>query len=230
MKKRLSRIAAVISTALLCLVLTACVASISGNQDPVASFTTAQEDGTYKVTFDASSSFDLDGEVVLWNWSFGDDKEGSGVTVTHTYASHGPYSVCLVVRDDDGASDEITKKITVEPESIATDPIAFFRPRLLQRNQTGSLICFDSKESEDPDGKIVWGRLDFGDGSTAEGPWTQWGYDANGVWTEISVMRKVTYLYTIPGSYIVILTVMDNDGNRDSTSRIIKVRPYSTTN
>jgi len=226
MKKRLGRITAVVGMALLCLVLTACVASINGNQDPTANFTSDQEDGTFRITFDGSSSFDPDGEIALWNWNFGDGSPGgSGETVVHPYADPGTYSVRLIIQDNDGASDEITKDVTVvAPDPIPTDPITVFRCTLLSQVQSGSRIRFDAKKSTDPDGQIVWGRWDFGDGSTVEGPWTEWRHDAHGVWTEFSVMRVVTYLYTVPNLYTIILTVMDNDGNRVSASRQIRVR------
>jgi nitrous oxidase accessory protein len=56
----------------------------------------------YKVTFDASKSFDLDGQITKYSWDFGDGTSGSGETITHVYLSNGNYTVTLTLTDDDG--------------------------------------------------------------------------------------------------------------------------------
>ncbi len=60
------------------------------------------------ITFDASASFDPDGNITLYEWDFGDDTtatyiEGVNLTdvTTHTYTSIGNYSVTLNVTDND---------------------------------------------------------------------------------------------------------------------------------
>ena len=65
-------------------------------------------------------------------------------------------------------------------------------------------ITFDASSSYDPDGKIVKYEWDFGDGSKAEG-------------------KIVKHIYTREGTYIVTLTVKDDDGLTDSTSKVIKI-------
>jgi PKD repeat protein len=54
------------------------------------------------VLFDASGSFDLDGEIESYMWDFGDGTTGAGATVNHVYASGGSFVVTLNVTDDDG--------------------------------------------------------------------------------------------------------------------------------
>jgi hypothetical protein len=66
------------------------------------------------VTFNASSSFDSDGEILVWYWSFGDGASGINETITREYLHSGTYSVTLTVFDDNSAEDVITKEITVE--------------------------------------------------------------------------------------------------------------------
>ncbi|KAA0001726.1 MAG: PKD domain-containing protein, partial [Thermoplasmata archaeon] len=65
------------------------------------------------ITFDASSSYDSDGSIVNYTWNFGDGSVAYGKIVTHSYAMIGRYDVTLVVRDNDGATDSITKQIRV---------------------------------------------------------------------------------------------------------------------
>ncbi len=65
------------------------------------------------VTFSGNASYDLDGEIVAWSWSFGDGTMASGPVATHTYAVAGPYLVRLIVYDDDGAAANTSMAITV---------------------------------------------------------------------------------------------------------------------
>jgi PKD repeat protein/uncharacterized protein YraI len=54
------------------------------------------------ITFDASSSSDIEGSIVDYAWVFGDGITGSGITVTHVYTQAGSYQVALTVTDDGG--------------------------------------------------------------------------------------------------------------------------------
>lgn len=54
------------------------------------------------VVLDASDSFDADGEIVKYSWSFGDGTVGSGKVIAHVYNRTGNFSVALTVKDDQG--------------------------------------------------------------------------------------------------------------------------------
>jgi len=58
------------------------------------------------ITFDGSKSYDNDGTIVSYQWTFGDGAIGTGMNPTHKYSNYGTYTVTLLVTDDDGATDQ----------------------------------------------------------------------------------------------------------------------------
>jgi PKD repeat protein len=74
-----------------------------------------------KVTFDASASYDSDGEIVSYQWDFGDGSTGTGVTASHFYPLVGSSTVMLTVTDDCGKTDIDTVTITTTPTDEKDD-------------------------------------------------------------------------------------------------------------
>ncbi|MEM2983385.1 MAG: PKD domain-containing protein, partial [Candidatus Bathyarchaeia archaeon] len=93
-------------------------ATIEGkvNQRPVAIIKASPTTGEAPLTvnFDGSSSYDPDGNIVSYNWSFGDGATGSGARLNHTYSSAGTYTATLTVTDNEGATgtDSITISVS----------------------------------------------------------------------------------------------------------------------
>lgn len=52
-----------------------------------------------KITFDASSSSDPNGDIVYFTWNFGDGRNAEGPKATHTYETEGDYPFELIVSD-----------------------------------------------------------------------------------------------------------------------------------
>jgi PKD repeat protein len=90
------------------------------NTPPVASAAATPLTGAapLEVTFDATGSQDLDGEIVSYQWAFGDGATDTGITATHTYASEGAHTATLTVTDDKGATNSDQVTITVTPAPI----------------------------------------------------------------------------------------------------------------
>jgi len=65
------------------------------------------------VGFDGTGSSDDDGDIVLWNWNFGDGTSASGESVNHTYNAPGTYTVTLTVADNHGLTANSSLPITV---------------------------------------------------------------------------------------------------------------------
>lgn len=84
--------------------------TIPSNSAPTAnfSFTTS----TLTANFTDSSS-DSDGTIASRSWNFGDGSTSTATNPSRTYASAGTYTVTLTVTDDDGATNSVSKSVTV---------------------------------------------------------------------------------------------------------------------
>jgi vibriolysin len=80
------------------------------NQAPTANFTFTTNN--LQASFSDSSS-DSDGSIASRSWNFGDGSTSTSTNPSHTYAAAGTYSVTLTVTDDDGATDNVSKNVTV---------------------------------------------------------------------------------------------------------------------
>lgn len=176
--------------------------TVIDNQNPTASFVysptnpTAAED----VYFNASDSNDPDGNIVSYEWDFGDGSTAKGVSVSHKYTDAGTYTVSLKVTDNTGNTGSVSKTLTISGNQIPT--AAFVYSPLSPT--PGENVYFNASGSSDPDGTIVSFQWDMGDGSTRSG-------------------EKTTHRYSEPGTYTVLLVVTDNSGNTGSTGKTITV-------
>ncbi len=74
---------------------------------------TTAENAPATFKFDASASFDPDGEVVEFEWDFDDGSRETEPTLDHRFARPGTYLVRLTVTDDAGVTGEETQLIAV---------------------------------------------------------------------------------------------------------------------
>jgi len=164
--------------------------------------------------FDAGS-FDPDGEIVKWEWNFGDQEEGEGgwhdFTATrgdawHTYTHPGTIVAHLRVTDNDGNTDVAFVKIKLSEEGNA-NPVAVANADPLF-GTAPLTVHFSAEGSYDPDGTIVKWEWDFGDG----------------VFQDFTPTQGVAeYTYTTGGLYTAILRVTDDDGASAMASKEIDV-------
>jgi PKD repeat protein len=168
----------------------------SVNRSPVADF--SYDANNLTVAFNASASNDPDGTIANYSWSYGDDTEGNGVEVTHTYLENGTYKVKLTVTDNGNAKNSTSQHVTVE----LTVPPAKKSPKAVieivsKDNLTVSLSGEDSLAPED--GTILYYNWSFGD-----------GFDATGM--------TVNHTFSANGTYTITLTVTADNGETNSTS------------
>jgi hypothetical protein len=89
------------------------------NQTPLALFTTSatQDTAPFSVNLDASTASDADGSIVSYQWQTDTGQSASGKTATLTFPQAGTYQLTLTVTDDQGATSQAVKSITVESAS-----------------------------------------------------------------------------------------------------------------
>ena len=88
------------------------------NQSPIAvfSFLPQEPEKDQELLFNAASSSDPDGEIVSYNWDFGDGNSTTTdqATTTHSFATSSEFQVTLNVIDDKGATSTATSTIVVK--------------------------------------------------------------------------------------------------------------------
>jgi PKD repeat protein len=62
--------------------------------------------GTFNATANTANN--------TYTWDFGDNTTGTGSTVTHTYATPGLYTVCVISLDANGCSDTLCQAVTIQ--------------------------------------------------------------------------------------------------------------------
>jgi PKD repeat protein len=80
------------------------------NNPPVANFSFSTSNLVASFT---DSSSDSDGSISSRSWNFGDSSTSTATNPSHTYAAAGTYSVALTVTDNGGATNTVTKSVTV---------------------------------------------------------------------------------------------------------------------
>jgi PKD repeat protein len=160
------------------------------------------------VSFDASKSVDPDGQIVNYEWDFGDGESAQGVTklvCRHVYSSSGKYRANLTVTDNEGDQDTKTQEISVKeqpPEVIGT-----YYPT---NPKAEDYITFDASHSKDKRGQITEYKWDFDDGNM--------GYKAT-----------MKHQYADSGTYNVNLTVTNDRGIKNSSSIVVVVSQKAET-
>ena len=117
----------------------------------------------------------------------------------------GTHTVTVYAEDNRGNSKTCNWSFTVRTENKPPIPKFSYSPCPIVVNQT---VEFNASLSYDPDGFIVSYEWDFGDGnvtSTAE--------------------ETIKHSYSEAGSYEVTLTVTDDDGATNSTTKVVTVQP-----
>jgi YD repeat-containing protein len=177
---------------------------VINNRLPAASFTIAPNPALtgQAAGFDASASSDADGSISKYEWDLDGNTangfeldSGTDPTVQRSYTDSGPVSIRLRVTDDDGASVEASKSLTINNRPPTATLGVSPNPAL-----TGQTVLFDATGSSDPDGTI------------AQYKWDIDGNSANGFETDSGTDPTVTRSYGFARTLTARLQVIDDDG------------------
>jgi PKD repeat protein len=169
-------------TSQVCTTITVC-------QTPTAAF--MESTNALNVNFMDMTS----GTATTWMWDFGDAGTSTLQNPSHTYATGGTYTVCLIVGNNCGESDTICQSVSVCGVNGAS----------FMNSSTG----LNSNFTDMSTGAVDNWMWDFGD--PASGP------------ANTSTIANPTHTFTGPGTYTVCLIVSNNCGNADTTCMTVTV-------
>jgi len=144
---------------------------------------------------------DPDGKIVSWTWDFGDGSSGEGEIASHAYTQVENYTVSLTVTDNESATNTTTAKVMIVGSSAAYPTADAGGPYFVHVDDQ---IVFNGSKSHDSVGTITNYTWDFGDETKGFGV-------------------SPTHTYITNGTFIVTLTVIDNDGLSDKNNTFVVV-------
>ena len=178
----------------------------SGNAAPSANFA-APTCTQLNCTF-TDASTDSDGSIASRAWTFenGSPATSTAATQAVAFSGAGTWTVTLTVTDNEGATDDFSREVTVAGVPGNQAPVASFTATC------SSLDCTFTNTSTDADGTIASYEWDFGDGSAV-------------VTTEDAAHTYAVDELTL---FTVSLTVTDDDGATSTTTNDVTPAPPAT--
>jgi PKD repeat protein len=124
------------------------------------------------------------GEIISYQWNFGDGHMGDGQNPNHTYEQPGEYLVCLIIHDNQGCVSDVCHEIVIE--EVQGECHAQFEWEV-----DGLVVHFINQSTSG--GEIISYQWNFGDGHMGDG-------------------QNPNHTYEHPGVYVVCLIIHDNQG------------------
>jgi nitrous oxidase accessory protein len=163
------------------------------NLFPIADFTwtPSHPDPGGSIFFDASESFDYDGNIKLYEWDWDNDgifnENHTSPTAMHTFDDVGYYPVTLRIMDNDNLTDINTKTVRVGNQPPRTPKIKGPTHGKVGVEYEYNFSLFD------PDDDSMYLRVDWGNGTPSE--W-QGPYDSDSI-------VKLNHTWSRKGTYII---------------------------
>ena len=151
------------------------------------------------ITFDATDSYDLDGEIDFYYWNFDDGRTSNQMVKEHTYTDSGIFNVSLKLIDN--LNDISTTYYTIEVINSLPNVVFTIAP-----DNGNTLTQFEFTDSStDSDGEIDEWLWNFGDGNTSN---------------EINP----THYFSLPGYYNITLRLTDDQNGVNESTIMIYVK------
>ncbi|HEY4800356.1 MAG TPA: PKD domain-containing protein, partial [Bacteroidia bacterium] len=174
------------------------VHTIHINPKPIASFTVLTNCSLDSVYFTSTSTISS-GNIVSYNWNFGDASTSTVQNPVHKYASTGTYVVTLNVTSDSGCT------------ATVSDTVKFVRGIFAGFTSAGDCkfeyAFHDTSFVPAGDSIIKW-QWSFGDGGT-------------------DTVKNPVHTYTASGTYSVFLTVTTAGGCSRTVSNSLVILPHA---
>ena len=183
-------------------------ASILPNKKPV-SIASGPKGGTTgeSLLFNASASYDPEGQLLTYSWEFGDGTISTLENPTHTYSTDGIYTVNLTVNDS--MQDSYPQKLIV---SIGYPVAETGGPYMVYGIQP---LTFNGSASFDPEGGPLTYSWEFGDGSSSTEANPTYTYATEGVYTVTLTVHDGTYEVTASTTVTVMKSLSFDGENTD---------------
>lgn len=170
----------------------------TGNPTAAIVATVREGEAPLAVDFDGSGSVDPAGRALTYAWDFGDGGQATGVAVRHVFETPGVYDVSLKVTGAEGKQGE--SLVTVR---VLGGPVVRWGTSRLNGPEP-LRITATAAGTVDPDGGGVEYAWDFGDGTRGVG-------------------ESVSHTYRRGGTFLLRLTVTDDEGRNATVSHAVNV-------
>ncbi len=165
--------------------------------------TTIPENST--ILFRASAEDPGPLDVISFHWDFGDGSNpdyADDAEVTHLYVDNGIYRVTLRAMDEDGGISS-PRSVTITVNNVP--PKNLKASVDLQVTTVGKGVTFSAYAEDDSPEDQIFYAWNFGDDLT-------------------STERTITHVYSLTGTYKVVLIVSDDDGGQTPWETTIEVK------
>ncbi len=187
---------------------------------PVAHFTASRLKPILGETlvFDASASYDFNGNIIAYRWDFGDGTTGLGKVVSHRFAKDGVFKVRLTVVDNDNNESVFERPQAVFPmeSKISHLNIVTPTPSVNSKVEGWFVLKNDYQNVYNPDEVLVNAHITLPDQTTMKVPcfyYVKTNY-VNGRWREDADCHFWALRFSSPqiGLHKIVLTLTDTIG------------------
>jgi PKD repeat protein len=134
------------------------------------------------VAFSSAGSFDPEGTVLTYIWTFGDGATSTTANTNHTYQTSAIYAAHLAVSDGTNTTSSTSLSINVTVAGSNYPPVAV-ASAAVKTGVAPLSVAFSSAGSSDPEGTVLTYNWAFGDGATSTAANMSHTYHTSGVYT-----------------------------------------------
>lgn len=182
------------------------------------------------ITFDASESYDFDGEIVSYDWDFGDGETDTGVVVTHRFDSADVFEVKLLVTDNDDKTSSEQLYVFVIKAGEKYTPLKFVNETPLTNEKVEAIfqLSEDYENVFNPDEVKIDAEITMPDDSKIIMPCFYYvkGKYTKTDWLPDSSFQSWMLRFSSPqtGDHKVLISIEDKDGTTTMDEYTINIQ------